>query len=121
MACGLKMGDQPARLREARTEIEMFAGEGAAEAASDVERIAGLAAGAQDAVGAFDPAGERDAEKERAGRTRGFAADEGDSKLAGGLLQTGVERLDAVDGRGGRRGEGDEGVRRAHRPWRRCR
>src|SRR5205085_1578294 len=60
-----EMGNQPARFREPRGEIEMLSRERTTKAASDVEGILGLAARPQDAAGALDPTGERDAEKQR--------------------------------------------------------
>jgi len=72
----LEVGDQPAGFREARLEIEMLARERVSEAAGHVERVARLAGGPEHTVRAFHPPGQRDIEKERAGRPRRFAADQ---------------------------------------------
>ena len=88
----------------------MFAGAGAAEAAGDVERIARTPAAAEDAAFPFDGAGEGDVEEKRAGRARGFAADDADAETARGPAQAGVERGGAGHFQMRRRGEGDERV-----------
>lgn len=112
-----KVCGEPAGLGEAGNEVEMMAGERAAEPARDVDRVAGVSAGTENAAGALDGAGEGDIQEKRAGRARGLAAHDAHAEAPRGLAQPGVNPAHAVEAGRGRRGDRDERMPRfaAHR------
>ena len=110
---GTVMRGEPLGLGHARRESEVLPAQRSAEAPGDIERISGFSSAAPDAARAGDFAGERDIQKEGAGRSRSLAAHNGDTEMPRGPAQPAVKAFDPSHRSLARRSEGDERM-----PWR---
>jgi len=104
-----KMFSEPAGFVKTRLELEVLAGERAAEFAGDEEGVAVHSPGAEDAFVAGDFAEEGDGNEEAFGVGGSFAADDGDAVTEGELAHAVVDFLDEIGVEVVGQGESDEG------------